>query len=294
MEYALGMRDVEVRFRNFTLGPLNLDLPPGRVVGLVGPNGSGKTTTMRTIAGILDRDQGLIEVCDKPAVPEQGAWKQAVGYVPDRPLFYEWMKGSAFLELIARFYPRWDAAFARELADRFRVDLSARIKRLSAGNRVKLSLVAALAHRPALALFDEPTAGLDPVVRTEVFDVLGTMMENGAMTVFYSTHILDDLHRLADDLVFLERGRVRLHVAKDDLVDSWRRVRFHFGGDLPDLPGAVQHSCQGRVHELVTTDCGRTVAELDGLGAESVRATAMSLEEIAVHIMKGDGGDANH
>ena len=294
MEYALGMRGVQVGFRNFTLGPLDLDLEAGRVVGLVGPNGSGKTTTMRTIIGALDRDGGLIEVCDRPAVPEDGRWKEDVGFVADRPLFYEWMNGGSFLRLIARFYPRWDPAFARELAGRFRLDLAERIKGLSAGNRVKLSLVAALAHRPGLLLCDEPTAGLDPVIRAEVFDVLGTMMEDGEMTVFYSTHILDDLHRLADDLVFLDRGRIRLHVAKDDLVDSWRRVRCHLSSDLPDLAGMIHHSRQGRVHELVTSDYERTLADLSGCGAESIRATAMSLEEIAVHIMKGDGHGQDH
>jgi ABC-2 type transport system ATP-binding protein len=294
MDYALGMRDVEVRFKDFTLGPLDLDLKPGRVVGLVGPNGSGKTTTMKTIMGILDRDKGLIEVCDRPAVPEKGDWKESIGYVADKPIFYEWLTGGAFLELISRFYSGWDPVFARQLADRFQLDLANTIKRLSAGNRVKLSLVAALAHRPGLALFDEPTAGLDPVVRTEVFDVLCEMMENGEMTVFYSTHLLDDLHRLADDLVFLDEGRILIDVSKDDLVDRWRRLRFQFNDDLPRLKGAVQQSRQGRVHEVITSAGDQTLAELESLGAEAIRPAAMTLEEIAVHIMKGEGHGQDH
>jgi ABC-2 type transport system ATP-binding protein len=288
------MRDVEIGFRDFTLGPLDLDLKPGRVVGLVGPNGSGKTTTMKTIVGILDRDAGLIEVCDQSAVPDQGTWKESIGYVADKPIFYEWMNGRAFLELISRFYTRWDHDFARVLAERFRLDLTARIRGLSAGNRVKLALVAALAHRPGLALFDEPTAGLDPVVRTEVFDVLCEMMDGGDMTVFYSTHILDDLHRLADDLVFLNQGKILLDVAKDDLVDRWRRVRFQYNDHLPDLAGAVGHTRQGRVHEVVSADGDRTLAELGALGAESIRSASLTLEEIAVHIMKGEAHGSNH
>ena len=294
MEYALGMRDVKIAFPKFTLGPIDLDVKPGRVVGLVGPNGSGKTTTIQSIIGVLDRDEGLIEVCDRPAVPEEAAWKEAVGFVPDTPVFYEWMTGAAFLNLVARFYPRWDPGFARELAGRFRLDLQATIKHLSAGNRVKLALIAALAHRPNLALFDEPTAGLDPVVRSEVFDVLCDMTENGEMTVLYSTHLLDDLHRLADDLVFLEQGLIRLEVAKDDLIDKWRRLRCQFNGELPALAGSVKQERQGRVHELVTSHGEATMSELDALGAESIRASAMTLEEIAVHIMKGNGHDANH
>lgn len=293
MEYALGMREVEVRFRDFTLGPLDLDLEPGQVVGLVGPNGSGKTTTMKTIMGIVARDAGRIEVCDRPASPDEGAWKESIGYVPDKPVFYDWMSGSAYLDLMSRFYPRWESGFADELARRFRLDLGARIKRYSTGNRVKLSLVAALAHRPGLALFDEPTAGLDPVVRTEVFDVLGGLLENGDMTVFYSTHILDDLHRLADRLVFLDEGRIKLDIAKDELVDKWRRIRFQFQDDVNSIPGTVSHTRQGRVHELVTSEGTRAVAHLESLGAEAVRPTGMPLEEIAVHIMKGEGHDGD-
>jgi ABC-2 type transport system ATP-binding protein len=294
MDYALGMRDVEIRFPGFTLGPLDLDLEPGRVVGLVGPNGAGKTTTMKAIVGILARDNGLIEVCDRPAVPDRAAWKTAVGYVPDRPVFYDWMRAGAFLKLVSRFYPTWDAAFAAELAGRFRLDLTARIKDLSAGNRVKLSLVAALAHRPGLALFDEPTAGLDPVVRAEVFDILGRMMDDGEMTVFDSTHILDDLHRLADDLVFLDGGRIVVKESKDGLVDAWRRIRCQFAGDLPDVAGVVHHTRQGRVHEMVSADGEATRSGLEELGAEAIRPAVMSLEEIAVHIMKGEGRGTHH
>jgi ABC-2 type transport system ATP-binding protein len=208
-----------VHYKRFSLGPLDLDLEVGKVIGLVGPNGSGKTTTIRCVAGNLHRDAGTIDVCGRPAVPEDGAWKAAIGYVPDLPVFYEWMTAGRFLEFMSGFYATWSGPFAATLVGRFRLDLAEKVKRLSTGNRVKLSLVAALAHRPRLALFDEPTAGLDPVVRTEVFDVLCEMMEEGEMTILYSTHILDDLHRLADDLVFLSDGKIQLQSAKDDLID---------------------------------------------------------------------------
>jgi ABC-2 type transport system ATP-binding protein len=159
---------------------------------------------------------------------------------------------------------------------------------MSAGNRVKLSLVAALAHRPRLALFDEPTAGLDPVVRTEVFDVLCEMMERDDMTVLYSTHIVDDLHRLADELVFLIEGKVGLHEAKDDLVDRWRRIRFLHAEPLSDLDGVMHHERDGRLHELVAPDGDKTAAELATRGVESIALEPLTLEEIAVQIMKGN------
>lgn len=288
MDIALGLRGLEVRFDRFTLGPLDLDLAAGKVVGLVGPNGSGKTTTIRCVAGNLHRDAGSVEVCGRAAVPEDGSWKASIGYVPDVPVFYEWMTAGRFLDFVSGFYPTWSGPFAAELSSRFRLDLQEKTKRLSAGNRVKLSLVAALAHKPRLALFDEPTAGLDPVVRTEVFDVLCEMMERDNMTVLYSTHLIDDLHRLADELVFLISGAIRLHEPKDDLVDRWRRIRFQHADALSDLEGVFQHERQDRLHELVTPDGEKTAAELAARGAEAIRLQPLTLEEIAVLIMKGN------
>lgn len=286
MTPTLRMEAVELRLNGFTLGPLDLDLEPGKVVGLVGPNGSGKTTTMRVIMGILDRDQGLIEVCDQSATPRSGSWKEQIGYVSDKPIFYDWMSGRDFLDLLSRFYPSWDSRHATELAARFELELDARIRHLSLGNRVKLSLVAALAHHPRLALFDEPTSGLDPVVRSEVFAALSDMLEDGAMTVFYSTHILDDLHRMADELVFLRDGRVQTYAAKDDLIDHWRRIQFQLDGNLPEVEGMVAHEEQGNLHEIICSDGATAAHSLAEAGAAGMRSTPMSLEEIAVQIMK--------
>lgn len=288
MGTALEIHGMKVYFDRFTLGPVELDLDTGRVVGLVGPNGSGKTTTIRCVAGNMRRDAGSINVWGRPAVDDDGSWKEAIGYVPDTPIFFEWMTAGRFLDFMSRFYTTWSESFAVDLARRFKLDLQTKTKHMSAGNRVKLSLVAALAHRPHLALFDEPTAGLDPVVRTEVFDVLCEMMESNDMTVLYSTHIVDDLHRLADELVFLIDGQIRLHEAKDELVDRWRRIRCQLDDPLSSLDDVVQHEYDGRLHELVTPAGDKMAAELADRGAESIVLEPLTLEEIAVHIMKGN------
>ena len=273
MTPALDLRGLALRYKRFTLGPIDLRLEPGRVVGLIGPNGSGKTTTLRCVAGNLYPDAGSIVVHGWTARTNDAGWKAMIGYVPDRPEFFEHQRAGAFLRLISHLYPDWSDTLARELIHRFRLDPQRKVKQLSAGDRMKVWLIAALAHRPKLALFDEPTAGLDPVVRSEVFDVMGTMMESEEMTILYSTHILDDLHRLADELVFLDRGQVRLHAAKDDLIDSWRRIRFRRNGES---------------REVVSQDVPTTLTELSGSGAETVSVSPLTLEEIAVAIMKGD------
>jgi ABC-2 type transport system ATP-binding protein len=293
MNAALELHELTVRFKRFTLGPLRLELEPGRVTGLVGPNGSGKTTTLRCVAGNLYPDAGEITVCGRKATHHDGSWKEVIGYVPDSPCFFERMSAGNFLRFMSGFYPDWSHSFAGRLAERLRLDLGARVKHLSTGNRMKVSLVAALAHRPRLALFDEPTAGLDPIVRTEVFEVLWEMMGSEDMTVLYSTHILDDLHRLADDVVFLHDGRVRLSASKDDLIDRWRRIRFGLDKELSNLAGVVEATRVGPELEVISNDGRSTLAALSNLGATRVRAQSLTLEEIAVNIMKGNG-DVTH
>jgi ABC-2 type transport system ATP-binding protein len=289
MTVALELEGLTVHFTRFSLGLLDLTLEPGRVVGLVGPNGSGKTTTLRCVAGNLYPDGGTFSVFGRGPAVDDGSWKTLIGFVPDHPQFYEWMTGRRLLAFVSDFYPDWAPELAMELSSRFRLDLEERVDRLSKGNRVKLSLVAALAHLPRLALFDEPTAGLDPVVRREVFEVLGEMMEQEEMTVLYSAHILDDLHRLADELVFLRDGQVQMLAAKDDLVDRWRRLVFRYEGEPSALDGVVEVRRIGDVFEVISSDGERTEAALAEAGAENVRIAALELEEIAVNIMKGNG-----
>lgn len=289
MTHPLELHGLQVRFPRFTLGPLTLMLDPGRVVGLVGPNGSGKTTTLRCLAGNLYPDAGSFAVFGRRPSSHDGSWKALVGYVPDRPVFYEWMSARRFLAFVSGFHPDWSLPLAEELASRLSLDLDARVAHLSAGNRIKVSLIAALAHRPKLALFDEPTAGLDPVVRSEVFDLLVEMMEGTEMSVLYSTHIVDDLQRLADEVVFLSDGAIALRAAKDDLLDRWRRLFFRHVGDLPGVEGVVRQARQGETWEIVSRDGERSIQTLRAAGVQNVRASALSLEEIAVHVMKGAG-----
>jgi ABC-type multidrug transport system ATPase subunit len=140
-----------------------------------------------------------------------------------------------------------------------------------------------------MALFDEPTAGLDPVVRSEVFHVLSGLMEDDGMSLVYSTHVLGDLQRLSDELVFLNDGAITLHASKDELLDSWRRLLFRHGGALVGLEGVVHETRQGETRELITRNGERTMEALRASGVENVHSGVLRLEEIAVHIMKGAG-----
>lgn len=274
-------------YPGFRLGPLDMELAPGVVLGFVGPNGSGKTTTMLCLTGLVRPDAGEVEVCGRAVDPSNPLWKADVAIVAHRQPFYEKWSAARNFAFLSGFYPGWSAETAADLARRFDLVLDTRVCNMSRGNRTKLGIVAALAASPRLLLLDEPTAGLDPVVRDDVLGVLFDLLESGDRTLFYSTHILSDIGRLADELAFLVDGQVVLRQAVADLVEGWRSITFRLPGDQPDLTGSVHCERSGDDGRTISYDGDVTVAHLGELGAEHIRPVPMGIDEIAVHIMKG-------
>jgi len=273
-------------YPDFQLGPLQLDLDAGMVLGYIGPNGAGKTTTMHCLTGLVKADSGSMRIFGRPNRPNSTDWKLDIGYVGDVHVFYERWSAAKNLNFLSKFYPNWSDTLVAELADRFQLPLNKKAKELSTGNRVKLSLVSALAHSPKLLLLDEPTAGLDPVVRAEVLDTLFEILEDGERAIFYSTHILSDISRLADELAFLVNGTITLRSAKDDLVEKWRNVSFKLDGGMA-IRETVQHKSEGSEHQVVSRDFLETISHLRSIGATDIRDSRMTIDEIAVFILKG-------
>ena len=287
MEKAFQYKNVIKTFPEFKLGPLNLDLEPGTVLGFVGPNGSGKTTTIQCLVGLLRVESGEMEVFGRPNDLNKPGWKLDIGYVGDIQVFYERWTGQRNLDFLSQFYPGWSNERTSELAKRFDLPLHKRAKDLSTGNRVKLSLVAALAHSPRLLLLDEPTSGIDPVVRTEVLDVLFEILETGERAILYATHILPEISRLADELAFIDNGNIWLRTPKEDLTERWRRITFLLEGNDLEFKSTVYHQTKDNHHQIISTDFEITLQNLRELGAENIQENHMTIEEIAVQILKG-------
>ena len=283
---AARLRGVAKVFPGFQLGPLDLEIEPGTVLALVGPNGAGKTTTLNCLAGLMTCDAGNIEVYGAPVHPHKTSYRKDVGYVGEEYGFFRSWKVGRNLEFMARLIPGWRHDRALGLAERFGLVLDKPIKLLSRGNLAKLGLVAALAHEPRLLLLDEPTAGLDPVVRSEVLDVLWEVTEDGDHAVLYSTHVLSDINRLADELVFLREGRLILRSGRDELGERWRRISFRHPEEEIDLPGVVEHRRVRAEHQVITRNAEAVMEKLAELEAEAVEASRMSIDEIAVQILK--------
>jgi len=209
MEARIAFRQFSVRYENFTLAPLSLEFAPGERVAFIGPNGSGKTTTLRALAGRTSDYDGVILFDGHDLRDRLPLGRRRIGLLPESLAGYGWMRVRDHLELLRQFYPDWDARYAAHLADKLQVPLDQFIGKLSKGTRVKVSFIAAESYRPPLLLLDEPTSGLDPEVRGELIDaIISSRDESGDRVIFFSTHILEDVELIAERVLLLNSGQL--------------------------------------------------------------------------------------
>ena len=207
-DVVLDIAGIRRRFPEFELGPLSLQLRPGRIYGLLGPNGAGKTTLLDLVALQLKPTAGALRAGGEPLGWGSRAWKSRFSYVREVVPFYDELTVAETLKLASRLYDRWDAALAARIAGALELPLRRRVGELSKGTRVKLGIASALAHHADLLLLDEPTAGLDPTARAEVQALVRDLAaEHARLCVVLSSHIFEDVEATATDVLILRRGR---------------------------------------------------------------------------------------
>ncbi|MGD8377719.1 MAG: ABC transporter ATP-binding protein [Acidobacteriota bacterium] len=280
---AFRLEGVRKSYRHFRLDDLDLTLPEGSIMGFIGPNGAGKSTTIRILMGLVRPDGGRVEVLGRPIPGEGAAARGEVGFVSEDMRLYAGASVRWHMDLVRSFYPTWDEEHARGLLDRFGLVPEQRARGLSHGQRVKTLLLLALARRPRLLVLDEPTTGLDPVVRHEVLEELGTVLHDGGRSVFFSSHNTGDVERLSDRITFIDRGRILETGRKATFLERWRRLRFELDGDVPAAltDGCATVRSEGSRRELITAeDSPELRAALLAAGARDLRAGPLTLEEI--------------
>ena len=249
-EYAISLDRVTKRFGGRpVVDDLSFRVRRGTTLGFIGLNGAGKTTAIRLMVGLLSPDAGRIEVDGIAHEQDRVGVKARIGYVPDRPNVYPWMRVDETIAFARSFHPRWDEARCRELMRMFRLDPTRRAGQLSKGQAAKLSLLLAIAHDPPVLILDEPANGLDPIVRDEFLENVLATAGDLDQTVLFSSHALDEVHRLADSVAFLHEGRLLLHGSIEDLLDRTKRVRAVREDESADLlppPGTVFQQVNGR------------------------------------------------
>ena len=220
-ENALELRHVSRRLGDFELRDVNLTLPKGCILGLVGENGAGKSTTIRLLTGELRPDSGTVSVLDaEPGGPDFRAVKERLGVVLDDAWFPEILNARQVGTMMAMTYESWDAELYESYLARFALPREKNFKDYSRGMRMKLAIAAALAHRPEVLLLDEATAGLDPIVRDEVLEIFREFNEAEDHAILISSHILSDLEKLCDYIAFLHQGKLLFCEEKDRLLES--------------------------------------------------------------------------
>ena len=216
MQNALEVHSLNKSFDRFALKDVSFTLPRGAVMGFIGENGAGKTTTIKAVLGLIRKESGDISVLGGSI--EDASIRAKIGVVFDDLHLHKTLRIRQAAKIFPHLYEDWDADLFKEYLNRFNLDAEKKIKDLSRGMRMKLSIALALSHHPELLILDEPTSGLDPVVRDEVLEIFQDFMQDENHAILFSSHITSDIDKIADYLTFIHDGEILFSVTTDELL----------------------------------------------------------------------------
>jgi len=222
MKNALEIKNLVKSYDNkFELGKINLTIPSGTIVGLIGENGAGKTTLIKLLLNIIKKDEGTIKIWDKDYIEEEISLKEEIGVVLDNMFFPEILTPIDINSIMKDVHKNWDSELYKKYLEIFKLPPNKKINTFSKGMRKKLELATALSHHPKLLILDEPTSGLDPVIRKELLDIFLDFVQDEKHTILISSHITTDLENIADKIIFIDQGKIILNDNKDDLLEDY-------------------------------------------------------------------------
>ena len=287
---AIACRNVSKRFgRTLALNGLDITVPTGSVYALLGRNGTGKSTLIQLLMGMLEPSSGLVDVLGLNPARDDIALKQRVGYIPERLPMYDWMTVEQTLRFVAPFYPEWSADDEQSLVARFRIDRAQKVGALSRGYRALLSLVIAMAHRPDLVLLDECTSGMDAIARREFERSVIDSLQVAGRTVLFAGHQIDEMERICDWVGVIHNGRMLVELPLDELKDTVTLLRVA-SDDPPDLTACTVLSQRrsGRESSVTVRLDQPGVAPQLPTGATLLETIPLTLEEIFVALVEAE------
>jgi ABC-2 type transport system ATP-binding protein len=267
---------------------VSLTVQPGEVLGLVGENGAGKTTLIKHMLGLLRPSGGVVTVFDRDPVRDPEYVLSRIGYLSENRDLPGWMRVEDLLRYVRNFYPNWDPAYAEQLRVMFELEPRAKLRTLSRGQLAKAGLLAALAYRPPLLLLDEPSSGLDVIVRREILTAIIRTVADEGRTVLFSSHLLDEVERVADRVAMIVEGRLVLCAPMEQLKTGYQRlvVRLPEGrsrlAEGPDNGVLSERILEGRSHFVYQGDEDAARAYTATLGVEVLEMASPTLEDIFV------------
>jgi ABC-2 type transport system ATP-binding protein len=286
----LETKSLTKRYHEFTLRDISIEIPCGCIVAFFGPIGAGKTTLMKLLAHQIPASSGTVRVFGLGYDESEKEIKSRIGYVPQEPSFYQERSVGFNTRFAASFFERWDGGAFYRMLDEFRVSREKAIKHLSRGQKTLLSIALALSHEADLLILDEPTAGLDILLRRTILDRLRQFVADGKRTVVVASHITDGLEEIAEYVNFLDEGKLVFRSEKDELLARWKRI--HYRERALD-PALIRQFTDVRVQPFGSSGLTRDFSSVReqlaaGIAAGDVKVENARLDEILIAMLKGE------
>jgi ABC-2 type transport system ATP-binding protein len=290
---AIETRNLGRKFGKFeAVKDVSLRVPRGTVFGLLGVNGAGKSTIIKMIMGHLRPTAGEIRVLGRALGEDLIDIRRRVAYVSENRYLYEWMTVEESIGFTRAFHETWDDQKAADLLQRFSLPPEKKVRQLSRGNRARLCLLLALSFNPELIILDEPTSGLDPIVRRDFIENIVAEIAEEGKTVLFSSHIVEEVERVADYVGIINEGELLLVSTLDDIKSTYKRVRYATNGMRPEVAGvpgvlAVEN---GRHEQILTVSTwgDETLRTLGERGVKNPEVLPISLEDIFVNTVRAE------
>lgn len=294
---AITVENLSKGYDGFALKDVSFSVPTGSIVGFIGENGAGKSTTIKALLGLIPVDSGQVEVLGhKIFMAEKDvSWREQIGVVFDECNFPLGLKGKDVQNMLKNIYRTWDGEKFRDYMERFEIPMNKKIKELSKGMKMKLSIAAALSHDSRLLILDEATSGLDPVVRSEILDIFREFIEDEQHTIFISSHITSDIEKIADYVMLIHKGRLLFTENKDELLYNYGIVRCS-KRQAEGIPEELIVGKEEREYETSVLVKDRNRLEESGFFREAERTGGnncvvdrATIEDMLLYIVKSKG-----
>lgn len=285
MNNVIEIKKIKKRYdNNFELGEINLSIPSGYVIGLIGENGAGKTTLIKSILNIITPTAGEIKIFNKDSKKYDSLIKEDIGVVLDDIFFPELLTADDIDTIMKDIYKNWDKELFYKYLKDFNLPNNKKIKTLSKGMRKKLEIATSLAHHPKLLILDEPTSGLDPVVRDDILDIFLNFIKDENHTILLSTHITSDLEHIADEIIFIDKGKIILNKSKDELLDNYGILKCDIDTfDKISKEDIISYKKNKYNYEILVSDRNKMLKKYKNFIIDKI-----TLDELMVLIIKGE------
>ena len=284
LDSVLTLKEVKKKYKEFDLGSIDMTLPRGYITGIIGPNGAGKSTTIKIIMNMVKADSGSLSIFGLDYKRSEKEIKNRIGYVGEDQYFYGDKTVDWTGKFVSQYYSDWNESYFRKLLSDFKISPTKKTKELSKGMKVKLALALALSHDPELIILDEPTAGLDPVVRRELLDLLVEIVKGKKKSVLISSHITDDISRIADFVAFMIDGKIKTFRDKDEILSSWKKIHFKENALTDEVKRDLCNISEGAFAVTgITKDLSLIEEKIErGVASGDIRIENIDLDDILI------------